>query len=591
MRGADLGIGPARATLRPFLAAYLLVLGLSVAMLPVVRVSGVADEWPRGLLTAGTGLVVMWLGLLPSRRSTALLHLVGLPQVVVGIGFLVSGLAVAGLTLVLVGVAVVCLPFLDRWPDPGQAPRGDVLTYLLLAMLCVQGGCIAFGLDGAAELVERAGLPPPVVGLALVGLGVGAAAGWWLGSRSAGVAMTIIGGVGLLGLVAIAAAGLGPALWLLSGATYLRVVAMLATPWRMRWTVAWKGLEVVLALALVTAGVVPLLIVVLVERLSGAVDDVALGEQQLRFAAAAFALAGVAIAGIIGGRLMARPMMRLRAQVAALPLGPPQTADGPQLSEFAEIGRAIDEASAALLRERRQKDQLIATLQQRNEQLAAATAAKDDFLGMVSHELKTPITAILGYSELLARPGYASTEILADVRDEAERLGAIVDNLLALARLDAGHPSEPEPVLLQPLVAHAVGRAAAHAPERRFRVDIPRSMIVEVASDQLEIVLRNLLSNALKYGDPAGEIVLAASQIDGMAVVSIVDGGPGIPTGQDEAVFQPFFRSPSVVATTPGMGIGLAVCRRVVEANGGRCWAEPVSDGGTVFKVSLPLAA
>jgi two-component system OmpR family sensor kinase len=424
----------------------------------------------------------------------------------------------------------------------------------------------------------------------LAGIGAVAAAAWWVGATAVGAGTTVAGGVALLPLVAVSAAGLGPVLWILSGATYLRIGAMVATPWRMRWMLDWKRLEVVLALALVTAGVVPILVIVGVEHLSAVISDTTLAERQVRFGAAAAALVIVAVAGVVGGRLIARPMAQLRSRVAALPLGPlAGTTDEVELSEFAEIGQAIDEASAALLRERQHKDELIATLQERNQELAAATAAKDEFLGMVSHELKTPITAILGYSELLARPGLARSDLIEDIRDESDRLGTVVDNLLALARLDAGRPAEPEPVLLQPLVTEAVRRTAARAPDRRLRADVPRSLIVEVVSDQLRIVLRNLLSNAIKYGDPAGEILVKACQEEDRVVVTLTDGGPGVPADQHEAVFEPFFRSPSTAATVAGMGIGLAVCRRIVEANGGRCWAES-TDGGTAFKMSLPLA-
>jgi len=594
-RWRRLRIDPAKASLRPFLAAYLVVLGVSVSMLPVVRASGVTDEWTRGLLTAISGLAVMWLGLLrPGRVALALHLLTGLPQVALGIGMVMTGLSVGGVTLSLVGVAVLALPALDRLPGRASHPRGDVLTYLLLGALTAEGIAVAARLDDAASVFERAGWSAPAVGMALAGLGLAAAAAWWSGASRLGVVLTMAGGLALVGMVAISASVLGPTLWMLSGATYLRIGAMLLTPLRVRWTAAdWRSLEMVLALALVTAGVLPILIVAGIERLAGAPADSPPSEREIRFAAAALALSIVGVAGIVGGRLLARPVNRIRARVAALPLGPSERqSESVEVSEFAEIARAIDETSAALVAERRHKDELIATLQERNRELAAATAAKDEFLGMVSHELKTPITAVLGYAELLARPHLRATdELVDDIRDEANRLGSIVDNLLALARLDAGQPPDREPVVLQSLVAEALRRTRRLAPERRLRADVPRSLIVEVTSDHLHLVLRNLLSNAIKYGDPAGEVVLIATTVQDRAVITITDGGRGVPSDQHEAVFEPFFRSPTTAATAAGMGIGLAVCRRVVEANGGECWAEPIAEGGTAFKVSLPLAA
>jgi PAS domain S-box-containing protein len=237
-----------------------------------------------------------------------------------------------------------------------------------------------------------------------------------------------------------------------------------------------------------------------------------------------------------------------------------------------------------------------AELLELNEELTRANAAKDEFLGLVSHELKTPITSILATAHLLTRrldsedSRYRELhDLMPDLATEATRLAGIVDNLLALARLEAGRVVDTEPVLL--------GRAVKRVTQRielewsgRVHLDTSRpDVVVEGNPEQVEMIIHNLVSNALKYS-PTTEDVEVRVRADGrLGIVEVLDRGPGIPRRERKRIFEPFYRSPSS-QHMQGIGIGLTVCRRLVDGMAGRLTLESGPDGiGTIATVGLPL--
>lgn len=225
------------------------------------------------------------------------------------------------------------------------------------------------------------------------------------------------------------------------------------------------------------------------------------------------------------------------------------------------------------------------------QELRRANAAKDEFLGLVSHELRTPITTILGMSQVLRTRGESlSSEdrksSLDDIANDAQRLDRIVRNLLILARLEEGHGLELEPLLLGKILSRLVEEHKRHS-RREVTLQIGDVAAVTGHTDYLDQIVRNLLSNAEKYGGN-GAIEIAVSQELEFAVVSVSDRGRGIPDQEREAIFAPFFRSEST-QTFQGIGIGLAVCRRLAEAMGGRIWVEPRKGGGSTFAFTLPI--
>ena len=223
---------------------------------------------------------------------------------------------------------------------------------------------------------------------------------------------------------------------------------------------------------------------------------------------------------------------------------------------------------------------------------------RDAFIGVLSHELRTPITSIFGGSKVLLRedPEFDETVrkgILQDLADEAERLNRMVENLLVLARVERGVPlGGQEPILLQRLLPRIVGEEARQWPLMDLRLVVPDDLPT-VAGDEsyVDQVMRNLISNAGKYGPTTGVVTVEVRvPDDGHEVqVAVVDEGQGIDEAETGKFFELFFRSASVSHKTAGSGIGLFVSRHLVEGMGGRMWARSRREGGSEFGFSLPV--
>lgn len=226
--------------------------------------------------------------------------------------------------------------------------------------------------------------------------------------------------------------------------------------------------------------------------------------------------------------------------------------------------------------------------------LAASDAVKDEFLGLVSHELRTPVTTIFGNARLLQLRGAeladaVKASMIADIEADADRLHAIIENLLHLTRLESGTLLELEPQVLGRVIDRFVRSYRARRPNRRIRVMSMASSVVEADLTYLALLLENLLGNADKYSPPGRPILIRVSQVGDEAVVAILDRGIGLGAISPEALFEPFYRSPEARSTAGGLGIGLALCQRIVSALGGRMWARRRSGGGAEFGFALPI--
>lgn len=261
---------------------------------------------------------------------------------------------------------------------------------------------------------------------------------------------------------------------------------------------------------------------------------------------------------------------------------------------------------AADLLEQRMDIELLA---QRERELEEALAARNDFLGLVSHELRTPIAIIAANVELMRRAvEHDDRERLGSIHSEMneniDRISRTVDNMLALARIEAGTISDPEPVLPARLAERVAASHRRWHPGRVITV-IDNSSLRPVLShaDHIEQALDNLLSNALKYSEGPIEIEVIevrpgpissdaadTASNESWITAHVRDRGPGIPADVVEALFQPFTRSDEH-ASVAGIGLGLNVCRRLIEVHHGRIWAENRPDGGADFAFSLPAAA
>ncbi len=243
------------------------------------------------------------------------------------------------------------------------------------------------------------------------------------------------------------------------------------------------------------------------------------------------------------------------------------------ISEFEQLGTAFNEMAA--------KSQ-------------AANQAKDDFLGLVSHELKTPITIVMGNAVVLrSRAELLNSEqrraALDDIEQSALRLTAIIDNMLALARLDRGVALEKEPLSLFRM-AQQTAQARAAREDREVLVRGEPTLMAMGSEIYVEQVLQNLVANAIKYSPQHSPVEVMVQRQDEMALVRIIDAGEGVEDEDRDAIFTPFYRSARTSALAEGVGIGLSVCKRLVDAMGGRIWTEDVPAGGCEFGFSLPVA-
>ena len=212
-----------------------------------------------------------------------------------------------------------------------------------------------------------------------------------------------------------------------------------------------------------------------------------------------------------------------------------------------------------------------------------AEAFGEAFAGILSHELRTPITSIHVASTLLSRAGLEDTqraELLDDIAQESERLRRLVEDLVVLAKAERGSIQvHTEPVLLPHVLRTVCEHEQLRWPDRRIRVKIDGPLPVAQAETAfVEQVVRNLLGNAAKYGPIGGEIDLIADAPDGIPRVRVLDRGPGVDPAEAERLFQLFYRSERT-SRIAGSGIGLFVAQRLIESMGGTIWARPREDG------------
>lgn len=219
---------------------------------------------------------------------------------------------------------------------------------------------------------------------------------------------------------------------------------------------------------------------------------------------------------------------------------------------------------------------------------------RDVFVGMLSHELRTPVTSIYGGSQVLRR-GHVDEatrhEIIDDIITESERLERLVENLLVLARAER-HVSlgGRDPVLLRPLLTRVIEEKRRRFPSAVIAVDIEPGLPPVTSDDaSVELVVRNLISNAIKYGPAGGTVVVTCRRDGDIVLVSVADEGPGIPTDDPNRIFELFYRTDEARLRAQGAGIGLFVVRVLVEGSGGQVAAVNRAAGGSEFSFSLPV--
>jgi two-component system sensor histidine kinase KdpD len=219
---------------------------------------------------------------------------------------------------------------------------------------------------------------------------------------------------------------------------------------------------------------------------------------------------------------------------------------------------------------------------------------RNSLLAALSHDLRTPLTVLVGLAESLSltKPALSGEQLetATAMQDEAHRMSALVSNLLDMARIESGDVKlnlewQPLEEVVGSALRAARGMLKQHAVEVRLADDLP---LVRLDAMLIERVLVNLLENASKYTPAGSRVTLAAEVVGDQLSVSVSDDGPGLPPGREEAVFQKFTRGERESAT-PGVGLGLSICRAIVESHGGKIVAKNRHGGGASFILTLPL--
>jgi two-component system sensor histidine kinase KdpD len=241
-----------------------------------------------------------------------------------------------------------------------------------------------------------------------------------------------------------------------------------------------------------------------------------------------------------------------------------------------------------------ERARLEAELRARHAQAAEARDRLRNVVELVSHELRTPLTSILGFAQLLEERPDAPDEQRrrwAEVVAEKARLMArLVGEITDLARLGSDRFAlNLLPVDVADLVLRVATDMESGVDARRVVVTAQEMPSITADPDRLEQVVVNLLTNALKFSPESQNVDVTVAGDSGAVAIEVGDRGPGIPTAERELVFTAFYRSPSVPDSVGGTGLGLAVCKGIVDAHGGRIEAIDRPGGGTIFRVSLPL--
>jgi signal transduction histidine kinase len=242
-----------------------------------------------------------------------------------------------------------------------------------------------------------------------------------------------------------------------------------------------------------------------------------------------------------------------------------------------------------------------AVLAERNAELQRANAAKAQFLAMMSHELRTPLNAIGGFTELLelGLRGPVTPEQVEDlgrIRRNKDLLLSIITDILDFTRADAGVLTlELESVAIGPVLTDVVDAVRHQMTTKGVRLvlgPVPPDAIARGDREKIQQVLLNLLSNAMKFTEPGGEVGVDTT-VDGGAVrIDVRDTGPGITPEQLDAIFEPFVQvDASLTRRAGGTGLGLAIARQLTKAMGGTVSVRSAVGSGSTFSLTLPHAA
>ena len=230
-------------------------------------------------------------------------------------------------------------------------------------------------------------------------------------------------------------------------------------------------------------------------------------------------------------------------------------------------------------------------------ELEQVSRHKSEFLANMSHELRAPLNAVIGFADVLHEQLFGpltpkQAEYVSDIRDAGRHLLALINDILDLAKIEAGHVElSARPVVVDELVASALSVVDGSANERAVRINVavdPALSTIEADVDRLGRAFTNLLSNAVKFSPDGGDVDVSIAGRDGEVVLSVRDQGPGIAASEQSRIFDEFQQGTPSSLANPGAGLGLALARRFAELHAGRLEVDSAPGRGSTFRIVIP---
>jgi two-component system sensor histidine kinase KdpD len=298
--------------------------------------------------------------------------------------------------------------------------------------------------------------------------------------------------------------------------------------------------------------------------------------------------AGLGTRTLPGAARLYVPLLASRGCVGVLGVRPaePHAFDTPE--QLHQLETFANQTALAIERAR------LADEAQEREVRIETERLRNSLLSSVSHDLRTPLATITGAASTLLEQGArldaaAQRDLLESVREEAERLNRLVQNLLEMTRLESGALElRKQWHAIEEVIGAALHRLTKQLTGRRINTRVlPDLPLVAMDDVLIEQVLVNLIDNAVKYTPPGSPVDIVATATDRAVTVEVADRGPGVPAGQEEKIFEKFHRGQAIDGR--GAGLGLAICRGIVRAHGGRIWAQNLPGRGVAFLFTLPV--
>jgi two-component system, OmpR family, sensor histidine kinase KdpD len=223
-----------------------------------------------------------------------------------------------------------------------------------------------------------------------------------------------------------------------------------------------------------------------------------------------------------------------------------------------------------------------------------AEQMRNALLSSVSHDLRTPLTVIAGSASSLLEgeknlDAVTKHELTQGIYEEAKRLDRLVHNLLEMSRLQSGEVKiNMEWYVLEEVIGCALAQLDSQLQDHPVSISLPADLpLVQIDALLLERVMINLLENAMKYTPPGTPVEISGRINDNELLVTVADQGQGLPVGQEERIFEKFYQV--TPGSARGAGLGLTICRSIIEAHGGHIWAANRPEGGARFSFTIPL--